>query len=278
MAHLNNHQNKFSFQNAQAEAERCLLCHDAPCSKACPAGTDPALFIRKLRMKNVTGAIRTIKENNIVGGACGALCPTAELCEKACVACGIDRPIRIGMIQQTLIEHSWEIGFRPLKSYKLHHPPLAKGGLIKVAVIGSGPAGLSCASELARQGIAVTVFEQRDEPGGVLRYGVPEHRFSKKFLEREIADVKELGVEFVCSRGITRRGEAEELLKQGFSAVFISTGLWESVPLFADKSRTKGWFPSTFFLEKTKDETKEIFKNKVVTVIGGGSVAIDCAE
>ncbi len=261
----------FSIQQAQDEAERCLLCHDAPCSKACPAGTDPGLFIRKLRMKNVTGAIRTIKENNIVGGTCGILCPTAELCEKACVACGIDRCIRIGQIQRALVEHSWSINFKPLKCESTSKN-------FKVAIIGSGPAGLSCAAELAKKGVAVTIFEQHPEAGGVLRYGVPEHRFSKKFLQREIADVKELGVEFVFSKVITQRNGAEELLKKGFQAVFVATGLWEPVPLFKEKTTMGGWFSSTQFLMKAKDETKQIFSGKVVTVIGGGSVAIDCAE
>jgi NADPH-dependent glutamate synthase beta subunit-like oxidoreductase len=111
----------FDLVQALAEADRCLLCHDAPCSEGCPADTRPAEFIRKLRFKNITGAIRTIKQNNIMGGACGVLCPTSRLCEEKCSAMfksqnrpeGADRPIQIGKIQRFLVEHSWQIGFKP---------------------------------------------------------------------------------------------------------------------------------------------------------------------
>ena len=141
------------------EADRCLLCHDAPCSEACPANTQPAEFIRKLRFKNITGAIRTIKENNILGGACGVLCPTSRLCEEKCSAMfqsqnrpeGADRPIPIGKIQRFLIEHAWDRGFKVFEKA----PPRSQ----KVAVVGSGPGGLSCAAELAKGGYRVTVFE-----------------------------------------------------------------------------------------------------------------------
>ncbi len=124
---------------AIAEADRCLLCHDAPCSEACPADTKPAEFIRKFRFKNITGAIRTIKENNILGGACGVLCPTARLCEEKCSAMfksqnrpeGADRPIQIGKIQRFLVEHSWE------RDFKVFDKPAAREE--KMAVVGSGP-------------------------------------------------------------------------------------------------------------------------------------------
>ncbi len=106
----------FDLAQAIAEADRCLLCHDPPCSKGCPAETDPGTFIRKLRLHNVTGAIRTIKSNNILGGACGVLCPTPRLCEKECSATGIGRPVEIGKIQRALVEHGWKIGFQPFRA------------------------------------------------------------------------------------------------------------------------------------------------------------------
>jgi NADPH-dependent glutamate synthase beta subunit-like oxidoreductase len=105
--------------HAIAEADRCLLCYDAPCSQACPAETDPATFIRKLRLRNITGAIRTIKENNILGGACGVLCPTSQLCEKECSATGISRPIEIGKIQRFLVEYGWQNGILELHPRKI---------------------------------------------------------------------------------------------------------------------------------------------------------------
>jgi NADPH-dependent glutamate synthase beta subunit-like oxidoreductase len=263
----------FGLVQALAEAERCLLCHDAPCSKGCPAETDPATFIRKLRLRNVKGAIRTIKTNNALGGACGVLCPTARLCEKECSATGIVRPIAIGKIQRFLVEHSWQIGFEPLAK-KPARPE-------KVAVVGSGPAGLSCAAELAKEGYAVTIFEERSEPGGVIRYGVPAYRFDAAFLKRELASLERLGIKFVCNTRIDGASGAKKLLADGFAAVFLGPGLWAAERL-PGAEKVKGVRTSVEFLaalrgKKVADLAKE-FEGKTVAVIGGGSVAMDCVE
>lgn len=263
----------FDFAQAVAEADRCLVCHDAPCSIGCPAETDPGTFIRKLRLRNVTGAIRTIKENNALGGACGVLCPTARLCEKECSATGIGRPIEIGRIQRFLIEYGWSTGF---KAYATPSPRPEK-----VAVVGSGPAGLSCATELARQGVQVTVFEERSEPGGIIRYGVPAYRFDKAFLKNELQDLKDLGVKFKCNTRVEGAEAAQKLLDSGFRAVFLAPGLWgaERLPV---KGNTKGVYTSVEFLARLREERFEELakqvKGKAVAVIGGGSVALDCAE
>jgi NADPH-dependent glutamate synthase beta subunit-like oxidoreductase len=267
---------------AMAEADRCLLCHDAPCSKGCPADTRPAEFIRKLRFRNITGAIRTIKENNILGGACGELCPTHRLCEKECSARfassnhpeGAERPIRIGKIQRFLIEHSWDMGFKPLQ--KADPKP------DRIAVVGSGPASLSCAAVLARAGYPVTVFEARPEPGGVLRYGVVSFRFSLDFLNREIGDVRDLGVEFKCSCPIQGEAGVERLLKEGFRAVFLAPGLWEAEALRSKARVASGVFPSVDYLSALRDgrfkDMQRQIMGRTVAVIGGGSVAMDCVE
>lgn len=269
---LKNEPGEFDLGRAVSEAARCLLCYDAPCSAGCPAGTDPGRFIRKLRLRNITGAIRTIKENNILGGACGELCPTCQLCEKNCVSTGIDRAIQIGKIQSFLVEYSRQIGFKPLHS--------AERRPEKAAVIGSGPAGLSFASELAKNGIQVTIFERMPEPGGVLRYGVPSFRYPLEKLNREIEDVRALGVEIKCSSPIEGKGGAEKLLKEGYSVVFIAPGLWQSKPLNGGKG-IKGVIPSVHFLKTLREgrdgEMKKLAAGKNVGVIGGGSVAIDCA-
>jgi NADPH-dependent glutamate synthase beta subunit-like oxidoreductase len=261
----------YDFSQALAEADRCLLCHDAPCSKGCPANTDPGKFIKKFKMQNIKGAIRTIKENNILGGACGILCPTARLCEKECASSHLDRPIQIGKIQEFLVRHGHEIGF------KVFEKP--ESVLEKVAVIGSGPGGLSCGAELAKKGYKVTIFEKMDEPGGVLRYGVPSYRFSKDYLKTELEDIINLGVEFECSHPIKKKGEAEELLDKGFAAVFIATGLWDAASIF--KEKPEGIYNSVEFLSSPhtgrKDMVKERIKDKKVAIIGGGSVAMDCA-
>lgn len=257
---------------AMAEADRCLLCHDPPCSKGCPAETDPGTFIRKLRLRNVTGAIRTVKTNNPLGGACGVLCPTPRLCEKECSATGIARPVEIGKIQRALVEHSWKLG-----------PALEKPAsrAEKIAVVGSGPAGLACAADLARHGFNVTVFEERAEPGGVIRYGVPAYRFDADFLKHELADIESLGVKFVCGTRVDGAKGAENLLSQGYNAVFLAPGLWgaEQIP-GADK--VKGVFTSVEFLAALREgritELASQFEGRSVAVIGGGSVAMDCIQ
>ncbi len=267
---------------AIAEADRCLLCHDAPCSDGCPADTKPAEFIRKLRFKNITGAIRTIKENNILGGACGVLCPTSRLCEEKCSAMfksqnrpeGADRPIQIGEIQRFLIEHSWE---RRLKIFEKPEPRSDK-----IAVVGSGPGGLSCAAELAKEGYQVTIFEARPEPGGVLRYGVVSYRFDMNFLEHELKDIKALGIKFQCNKPIEGKSAAEKLLKDGFNAVFLAPGLWDAATLKSKTEPIKGLYSSVDYLSALRDgrfEKMETMVNgKTVAVIGGGSVAMDCVE
>ncbi len=261
----------FDLPQAMAEADRCLLCYDPPCSKGCPAETDPGTFIRKLRLRNVTGAIRTVKTNNPLGGACGVLCPTPRLCEKGCSAAGLSRPIEIGKIQRALIEHSWKAGGPAVEK--------AAPRQEKIAVIGSGPAGLACAAELARQGFDVTVFEARSAPGGVIRYGVPAYRFNEDFLQHELADLETLGVKFVCNTRIDGAKAAEKLLKEGFSAVFVAPGLWgaERIP---GGDKIKGVRTSVEFLASLRegrhaDLAPEV-AGKTVAVIGGGSVAMDC--
>ncbi len=267
---------------AIAEADRCLLCHDAPCSEGCPADTKPAEFIRKLRFKNVTGAIRTIKANNILGGACGVLCPASRLCEEKCSAMfksqnrpeGADRPIQIGKIQRFLVEHSWGRGF------KVFETPDPRSE--KIAVVGSGPGGLSCAAELAKDGYQVTVFEARPEPGGVLRYGVVACRFDLNFLEHEMADVKALGVKFRCNTPIDSKNGAEKLLKDGFDALFLAPGLWDAATIKPEGNDIEGLYSSVDYLAALRDgrfeDIEKQIKGMTVAVIGGGSVAMDCIE
>jgi NADPH-dependent glutamate synthase beta subunit-like oxidoreductase len=263
----------FGLVQALAEADRCLLCHDAPCSKGCPAETDPGTFIRKLRLRNITGAIRTVRTNNALGGACGVLCPTARLCERECSATGILRPIEIGKIQRFLVEHSWKTGFDPVERKPVRPET--------VAVVGSGPAGLSCAAELAREGFPVTVFEQRDEPGGVIRYGVPGYRFDREFLRSELAGIERLGVRFKCRTRIDGAEGVQKLFADGFSAVFLGPGLWEAERL-SEATRPKGVHTSVDFLAGLRGRgftaLEKDVAGKVVAVIGGGSVAMDCAE
>jgi NADPH-dependent glutamate synthase beta subunit-like oxidoreductase len=149
-------------------------------------------------------------------------------------------------------------------------------------VVGSGPAGLSCAAELAKDGYQVTIFEARKEPGGVLRYGVVSFRFDLDFLAAEMADIKNLGVEFKCSSPIDSREGAEDLLKKDYQAVFLAPGLWDAVSLRDAGPPIKGLYSSVKYLEGLRDghleSLAEEFENRTVAVIGGGSVAMDCVE
>jgi glutamate synthase (NADPH/NADH) small chain len=272
--HFQDMEKGIGLAHAIAEADRCLLCYDAPCSKACPAETDPATFIRKFRLRNITGAIRTIKDNNILGGACGVLCPTSQLCEKECSATGISRPIEIGNIQRFLVEYGWQNGFKVFEK-----PAVTKQ---KVAIVGSGPAGLSCAAELAKRGYQVTVFAERGEPGGMIRFGVPAYRFDKNFLKNELQDLYDLGVEVRCNQRIEGSEGAAKLLTDGYAAVFLSPGVWGTPRVIPGAENIKGVVAYPEFLVGLREERFEEFgklvAGKTVAVIGGGSVAMDCIE
>ena len=261
----------YTLSQAIIEADRCLLCYDSPCSKACPAETDPGRFIKKLRLRNLKGAAKTIKENNILGGICGLVCPVDKLCEEACLATGIDRAINIGKLQRFLVEYSWDIGFNPLNKKRNKN--------VNVAIIGSGPAGLSCAGELAKEGYNVTVFEKNEKPGGILRYGIPPYKLNDEFLDREIKDILDLGVKIKTNYEFKGKGSIEKLLNDGFNAVFISTGLQNPYRLKIPGSNSKNVFTYNEFLWKINDgkvnEVSKEIKNKNIAIIGGGSVAMD---
>jgi len=261
----------FTMDQALAEAARCLLCHDAPCSAGCPASTEPDRFIRKLRLRNLKGAVAVIKENNILGGVCAVVCPTCSLCAGGCVAAGLDQPIRIGEIQRWLVEYGWDLGFKPLK--------VRPGRGLKVAIVGSGPAGVTCAAELALAGFEPMVFEKESKPGGMLRYGIPNHRLSEEFLDRELADATALGVTFRCNSPISSKEDLEGLFGQGFKAVFVATGAWQAVTL--DLSTRGGEvLDGLSFLRRAKaggEEFNQLVSGRRVAVIGGGDTAMDSA-
>ena len=208
----------FTHRTAMEEAARCLLCHDAPCSKGCPAGTDPAKFIRSIRFRNDRGAAETIRENNILGGTCARVCPYDRLCEEACSRCGIDKPIEIGKLQRYAIEQEEAYGMKTLSA------PEKKVG--NVACVGAGPASLAAAAELAKAGYNVTILEREAKAGGVLTYGIPEFRLPKTRVVRpEVENVKKLGVKIETDVIIGKSVTIDELMEEeGFKAVFIGSG------------------------------------------------------
>ena len=175
------------------EASRCLLCLDAPCSSSCPAGTDPAKFIRSVRFKNVKGAAETVRINNILGAICARVCPTERYCQSGCSRSGIDKPIDIGRIQKYITDFE--------DATKMDIIEVAKPNGIKVAVIGSGPAGLTAAAELAKNGYSVTIFEKENKAGGYLRYGIPEYRLANSIVEIKKIDKKGVSFRFNTTIG-----------------------------------------------------------------------------
>ena len=256
----------FTHRTAMEEAARCLLCHDAPCSKGCPAGTDPAKFIRSIRFRNVKGAAETIRSANVLGGSCARVCPYDNLCEEACSRCGIDKPIEIGKLQRYAIEQEKIYKMKTLKA-----PRQKKPG--KIACVGAGPASLACAAELAKAGYKVTVFEREAKPGGVLTYGITPARLPQAVVDHDISTVKGLGVKIVCNMEV-KAADLEE-----YDAVFIGAGLWNANLNNHEfpGADLKGVYSAIDFLKEARTKKKDFDPGKKVIVVGGGDVAVDCA-
>lgn len=273
--HGNGHGNGvMSLQAAITEAGRCLLCHDAPCNTDCGADTNPAQWIFRLRMGDIGGAVRTLREHNILAATCAQVCPTCRLCVKGCSRSGIDTPIRINELQAFLADYERRTGMQVLQA-----PP---AGDRKIAVVGSGPAGLSAAATLALKGFGVVVYEKMPQPGGLLRYGIPNHRLSVELLDHEINLIKGLGVRFECNHPIKTRADLDGLLTSGFDAVFLAAGCDESYRLGLPGEDLAGIHAWDTFMSRSKDaagraELKQLVDGKQVVIVGGGSVAMDCA-
>lgn len=244
------------------EASRCLLCLDAPCSASCPAGTDPAKFIRSVRFKNVKGAAETVRINNILGAICARVCPTEKYCQQGCSRSGIDKPIDIGRIQRYITDFE-----EAAKMDILEKEPLNGK---KVAVIGSGPAGLTSAAELAKLGYQVTVFEKERKAGGYLRYGIPEYRLPNAIVDKEIKRIEKLGVEFKFDAKVASLDE----LKKEYDAVILAIGSSKGkmLDMFANNRKVK---VATEWLKVVKSKKGNVKLPNNVLVIGGGDVAMD---
>lgn len=260
-------QQGYTMDTVMEEAQRCLLCLDAPCSAACPAGTDPARFIRSVRFRNLKGAAETIRENNAIGGVCARVCPTERYCQQACSRCGIDRPIDIGGIQRFVTDFEETVGMEILKT------GAANGK--KIGIIGSGPSGLQAAAALLGLGYEVHIYEKSEKAGGYLRYGIPEYRLPERVVDREIEKIEKMGAEFHCGTDIGTDCTMDKL-KETYDAVLVaagaSVGKW--LPMFEGNDRTE---TAVEFLARVKAKGgKEEVPDHVV-VIGGGDVAMDAA-
>ncbi len=261
-------------QGAIQEAGRCLVCHDAPCNAGCGADNEPATFIRQLRLGNIKGAVRTMRRNNVLAATCAQVCPTCRLCEQGCARSGIDETIRISEIQAFLAAYEREQGMQVLQA--------PEAGDRKVAIVGAGPAGLSAAATLALSGYATVVFEKMPEPGGQLRYGIPDHRLSPELVAHEIALVRGLGVQIECEHAIATRADLEGLFAQGFDAVFLAPGYDRPYSLGLGDGVSTGLYTWSDFLTQSKDPQARgalaaAVTGRNVVVVGGGAVAMDCA-
>ena len=254
----------FSPLNVCEEAARCLLCHDAPCSKACPAGTNPDKFIRSVRFRNFKGAAETIRENNALGAICARVCPTEKYCQKGCSRSGIDKPIDIGRIQRYVTDFEEANKMKILEKGK----PNGKS----VGIVGSGPAALQAAVSFNKLGYAVEVYEKEKVLGGMLRL-IPEYRLPDRVVDVEIKRIEELGVKFHTGCEVGKDVSVEDLKKK-HDAVVLAPGYsyGKVLPAFENN---KYVVSAVDFLREVKAKGGAVKVPANVLVVGGGDVAMD---
>ena len=246
------------------EAARCLLCHDAPCSKACPAGTNPDKFIRSVRFRNFKGAAETIRMNNALGAVCARVCPTEKYCQKGCSRSGIDRPIDIGRIQRYVTD------FEEANNMEILEKKPSNGK--SVGVVGSGPAALQAAATLVMLGYAVDVYEKEKVLGGMLRL-IPEYRLPNHIVDKEIERIEKFGVNFHTGVEIGHKVSMDEL-KAKHDAVLVAPGYsyGKMLPLFDNNKKV---VKAVDFLKEVKAKGGKVSVPNNVLVVGGGDVAMD---
>ena len=251
---------------AAVEAARCLMCFDAPCTHACPTHIDIPKFIKKISTGNLRGSARTILESNLLGATCARVCPVQELCEGACVLGAEHKPISIGRLQRYAMDH---VNNRKIDIFKPAEP---KGK--SVAVIGGGPAGLSCAGELARRGYSVTLFEKRDFAGGLSTYGIIGLREPVDVALAEVEMIKRLGVQMETGKELGANLTLAELQSK-FDFIFMGVGLGATPDLCIPGE--EHIIDGLEYIEQSKLNAPNMTIGRNVVVIGAGNTAIDCA-
>ena len=268
----------YSEEQALDEAQRCLNCRNFPCVQGCPVNIHIPEFIAKIREGDFEGAYQVIAADSALPAVCGRVCPQESQCEKYCVRGIKGEPVGIGRLERFVADyhnaHAEGAAFVPEKNGH------------KVAVVGSGPAGLTCAGDLARKGYDVTVYEALHVAGGVLSYGIPEFRLPKAIVKREIEGLQQMGVKVLTNMVIGRVLSVQELMEQeGYEAVFIGSGA--GLPKFMNipGENLKGVYSANEFLTRVNlmkayepDANTPIQHAKNVTVVGGGNVAMDAAR
>jgi glutamate synthase (NADPH/NADH) small chain len=269
----------YNIEEAMEESERCLNCKNAQCVKGCPVSIQIPEFIQEVKKGNIEEAYHVISESSALPAVCGRVCPQESQCEGKCIRGFKGEPVSIGKLERFVADWARENDIKPKKAEKMNGH--------KVAVIGSGPAGLTCAGDLAKLGYEVTIFEALHEPGGVLSYGIPEFRLPKQqVVAAEVGNVKALGVTIETNVVIGKSTTIDELMEEeGFEAVFIGSGA--GLPRFMGipGEQANGVFSANEFLTRNnlmkafQDEyDTPIMKGKKVAVVGGGNVAMDAAR
>ena len=267
----------YTEEQAVNEAERCLNCKTKPCVGGCPVAIDIPAFITKIKERDFEGAYQIIAKSSALPAVCGRVCPQETQCESKCVRGIKGEPVAIGRLERFVADwHNANATEMPTKPESNGH---------KCAIIGAGPSGLTCAGDLARMGYEVTIFEALHLTGGVLVYGIPEFRLPKKIVQREIENLKALGVKVETNVVVGRTIEIDELFAMGYESIFIGSGA--GLPNFMNipGENLKGVYSANEFLTRVnlmkaylKHSDTPIKDCKNVAVVGGGNVAMDAAR
>ncbi len=269
----------YNKEEAMEEAQRCINCKNAQCIKGCPVAIDIPAFIEQVKLGNIEQAYKIISESSALPAVCGRVCPQETQCEGKCIRGIKGDAISIGKLERFVADWARENGIKPESAKE-------KNGR-KVAVIGSGPAGLTCAGDLARLGYDVTIFEALHEAGGVLVYGIPEFRLPKEdVVAKEIANVESLGVKIEKNVIIGKSIIIDELIEEeGFEAVFIGSGAGLPKFMGIPGENANGVFSANEYLTRSnlmkafsEDSNTPLMRGKKVAVVGGGNVAMDAAR
>ncbi len=275
----------YTEEDALREASRCIQCKNPKCIKGCPVGIDIKEFIRLIGEKKFDEALEKIREKNGLPAICGRVCPQEDQCEKECILGIKDDPVAIGRLERYVAD-------REMKHIAEGIKECAWSGVTKkctkekVAVIGSGPAGLVCAAELAKMGYQATIFEALHKPGGVLVYGIPEFRLPKEIVLKEIEYVKSLGVKIEVNMVIGKILTIDDLFKNGFMAIFVSTGAGLPYFMGIPGENLNGVYSANEYLTRSNlmkaykfpECDTPIVKRLHAAVVGGGNVALDSAR
>ncbi len=278
VTHFDEVQCPYTIDEAILEANRCLECKHQPCVAGCPVEIDIPGFIREIKKENFEKAYQMIREDSLLPAVCGRVCPQENQCEKYCVRAIKGESVAIGRLERFAADYHFAHGPK-----ETHKPILNKDA--KIAIVGSGPAGLSCADTLLQLGYPVTIFEALHQPGGVLIYGIPEFRLPNRVVEQEIDDLKARGADIKLNTLIGKTLYLEDLFAQNYEAIFLGTGAGLPRFLNVPGEHLNGVYSANEFLTRVnlmsayqKDADTPIYRGQIVSVIGGGNVAMDAAR